>query len=149
MFEGDDRFEGFILSIDAIHKCINKIKQDVITDESLKGVHSLWLYELLKSDEGLTSAELASRSGIDRSLVSRELTPLIKEGYIISKGAARRGYNSRFTLTEKGTAVARRISSLALDVQSFASSDVSDEQLLCFYEVLFKIKSNLEKYVTG
>ena len=145
MLKSGDRFENFILSIDSIHKCINKIKQDIISDESLKGVHTLWLYELLKSGDGLTAAELAARSNIDRSLVSREIAALVGDGYVsVVEGKGKRGYNSRFLLTEKGQALAERIADLALSIQNAASSDVSDEELEIFYSVLEKIRGSLE-----
>ena len=95
-----DRFESFVLLIDAIHKCINKVKQEIILDSSVKSVHTLWLYKLLQSPKGLTATELAAKSGIDRSLVSREIRQLIKSGYIDTENSeGKRGYNSVINLT--------------------------------------------------
>ena len=139
------RFETFVLSIDSIHKCINKIKQDIISDASVKSVHTLWLYLLLNSKEGLTSAELAAKSGIDRSLVSREIKSLLDEGYIVRKdGGAKRGYNIRYILTEKGETLAKSIAEAASMAQTIGGKDVSGEELEIFYKVLDKIRVNLE-----
>ena len=139
------RFETFVLSIDSIHKCINKIKQDIISDASAKSVHTLWLYLLLNSKEGLTSAELAAKSGIDRSLVSREIKSLLDEGYIVRKdGGAKRGYNIRYILTEKGETLAKSIAEAASMAQTIGGKDVSGEELEIFYKVLDKIRVNLE-----
>lgn len=139
------RFETFVLSIDSIHKCINKIKQDIISDASVKSVHTLWLYLLLNSKEGLTSAELAAKSGIDRSLVSREIKSLLDEGYIVRKdGGAKRGYNIRYILTEKGETLAKNIAEAASMAQTIGGKDVSGEELEIFYKVLDKIRVNLE-----
>ena len=105
-----DRFESFVLLIDAIHKCINKVKQEIILDSSVKSVHTLWLYKLLQSPKGLTATELAEESMIDRSLVSREIEVLKNGGYVISDTpAGKRNYNARISLTEKGLELANRI----------------------------------------
>ena len=73
-----ERFEKFILLIDQIHKDINRIKSFIVSDPELKGVHSMWLYELLRSPNGLTATEIAAKTKIDRSLVSREIRILEK-----------------------------------------------------------------------
>ena len=145
MLNNGDRFETFVLSVDAIHKCINKIKQDIISDTDLKGVHTLWLYELLKNSEGLTAAQLAAKSNIDRSLVSREVSILIENGYIsLAEGAKKRGYNTRLVLTERGRACAEQISASAQALQNAVSGKISDGELMTFYSVLLRISANLE-----
>jgi len=60
--EKPDRFESFVILIDSVHKCISKIKQELSSLPSVKSVHTLWLYELLKSKNGLTPSELAGKS---------------------------------------------------------------------------------------
>ena len=119
MIKRGDRFETFVLLIDSIHKCINKMKQDIVSDLPLKSVHTLWFYELLVNPCGLTAAELAARSNVDRSLVSREIDPLLNEGYIaVEGGKGKRGYNTRFLLTDKGRMLAENIASSALSLQA-------------------------------
>ena len=150
MLKKEGRFETFVLHIDSVHKCINKIKQDIISETGLKGVHTLWLYELLKSSSGLTSAQLAARSNIDRSLVSREVRFLIENGYITrAEGAKKRGYNTRLQLTECGKTVAESIAKSALDVQLAVGSDISDEELEVFYRVLAHLGSRLDSLCEG
>ena len=140
-----ERFESFVLSIDAIHKYISKIKNDIVCERSVKSVHTLWLYELLIHKDGLTSAELAAKSRIDRSLVSREIRALARDGYInfdLSEG--RGNYNSRITLTQKGKILAEEIAKVAIKVQNIASNDISDEELTVFYSVLERVMHNLQ-----
>lgn len=139
-----DRFESFILLIDAIHKCINKIKTDIVSSGEIKSVHTMWLYELLRNPKGLTAVEIASKTMIDRSLVSREITSLIKAGFIKSDSASgKRNYNSVITLTEKGKAAAEEIADAALKVQNEVSSDVSADELSVFYSVLERLYRNI------
>lgn len=141
---GAERFETFILLIDSIHKSINRVKLDVVQDSSVKSVHTLWLYELLKHPEGLTATEIASKSKIDRSLVSREMRALLKGGYISSADSSgKRGYNERLILTENGMRLAEGIAESALLVQQSVSRDISVEELSVFYSVLERISANL------
>ena len=146
--EADDglesvRFEKFTLLIDGIHKCINKIKIDTAPDLGVKSVHVFWVYELLLHPEGLTAAEIAAVSMVDRSLVSREIETLKKNGYVVSEDTGgKRSYNARITLTEKGQELAERIKSEAISVQKAADANVSEEELVSFYSTLEKLYAN-------
>lgn len=136
--------------IDATHKCISKIKQELILDSEVKSVHTFWLYVLLKHKDGLTASELAAKSKIDRSLVSREMQALYKSGYIeIEQAGKKRGYNSRITLTEEGTRVAKIISDAAYKIQSAVSREISDSELASFYSTFEKIYTGLERFSTS
>lgn len=141
-----DRFESFVLLIDAIHKCINKIKTDIAPESAIKSVHTMWLYELLRNPEGLTATEIANKTMIDRSLVSREISALMREGYVRSASSeGKRNYNSVITLTEKGKALAEAIAVSALEIQNKVSFDVSGDELEIFYSVLERLYSNIER----
>ena len=140
-----DRFESFILFIDAIHKSINKIKTYIAPDSSVKSVHTMWLYELLRNPEGLTATEIASKTKIDRSLVSREISTLMREGYVeCSHITGKRSYNSLITLTEKGRELALQIADSALCIQNSVSFNITKDELSVFYSVLERIYSNIE-----
>ena len=150
MFEKTDRFETFVLLIDAIHKSISKVKQDIIAGTPIKSVHTMWIYELMKHPDGLTAAELAAKSRIDRSLVSREICELSHHGYVtIESTGKRRVYNSRITLTAEGEAIAQRIASAAFDVQTAVGRDISKDELMLFYSTLEKIFNNLAEVTDG
>ena len=77
-----ERFRRFVLLVDGIHKSVQKIKYNNVPDFGVKGVHTLWVYELLCHPEGMTASELATQSMIDRSLISREIERLKEIGYI-------------------------------------------------------------------
>lgn len=147
LIEKKDRFETFVILIDSVHKCISKIKQELSTWASVKSVHTLWLYELYKHKGGLTSSELAEKSNIDRSLVSREIRELARGGYIVIEPCeGKRGYNSRITLSETGTQVAKKIADTALEIQQAVGEGIDYNTLALFYETLERLCKNLESY---
>lgn len=140
------RFYRFVLLIDGVHKCIQKLRFDTAPYFGVKSVHIFWIYELMAHPEGLNAAELASRSMISRSLVSREIEELLKDGYIVMQETARgkrKNYNSRITLTEKGKELATMIMGEGMKVQNAASAGISDEELASFYNTLEKLHQNL------
>lgn len=140
------RFYRFVLLIDGVHKCIQKLRIDTAPYFGVKSVHIFWVFELFWHPEGLTAAELASRSMISRSLVSREIDELHKDGYIEVHETARgkrKNYNSPITLTEKGKELAAKIMEEGLKVQNAASTDIAPEELSNFYTTLEKLHRNL------
>jgi len=144
------RFEKFTLLIDGIHKCISKIKFDLAPNLGVKSVHVFWVYELLLHPEGLTAAEIAAVSMVDRSLVSREIETLKNNGYVKTEGNGnKRNYNVRITLTEKGRDLAERIKSEAIKVQEAADADITEEELVTFYATLEKLYTNFATITAG
>ena len=144
----DIRFEKFALLIDGVQKCVQKFKTNIAPELGIKSVHVLWIYELYIHPEGLTSAELAVKSNIDPSLISRELANLKRRGYITKETTpGKRTYNARITLTDEGKMLAQTIHRDALAVQSRVNEGVSTEDLAIFYEVLEKLHDNLEKII--
>lgn len=140
-----DRFNTLMLSVESIRKSIGRIKNRIVSDAKLKSVHALWIYKLYGNSEGLTASELASKSGVDRSLVSRELNALVEGGFIIAEAlTGRRNYNFRITLTDKGRLLAEDMIRVAIEIQNYVSSDISREELLVFYSVLERIENKLE-----
>ena len=139
-----ERFRRFILLVDSIHKSVQKIKNNKAIDFGVKGVHTLWVYELLCHPEGMTASELAAKSMIDRSLISREIEPLKAKGYITAEEVVgKRSYNTKIRLTEKGKVVAKRIGDMAIEIQKLADMGIDEEELIRFYATLEKISGNL------
>lgn len=137
------RFEKLALLIDGIHKSIHKMKIEAAPTLGVKAVHVFWVYELMIHPEGLTAAELAAKSMIDRSLVSREIEELKKGGYIVAeRGGGKRNYNVRFTLTEKGGELAERIVGYVKYVQQTVDNGISEKELESFYATLTKLCDN-------
>ena len=139
------RFEKFTLLIDGIHKSVNKIKVDTAPLFGVKGVHVLWVYELLLNPNGLTATELAARSMVNRSLVSREIEELKKGDYISSTKDGATRYNEKFSLTESGRALADKICREILFVQDTVDVGITEDELISFYSTLEKLHTNFEK----
>ena len=139
-----ERFRRFTLLVDGIHKSVQKIKNNKASDFGVKGIHTLWVYELLCHPEGMTASELAAKSMIDRSLISREIEPLKSKGYITAEEVVgKRSYNSKIRLTEKGKEIAKRIGDIAIEIQKLADMGIDEEELIRFYATLEKISNNL------
>lgn len=139
-----------MLLIDGIHKSIGRVKFDVAPGLGIKSVHVFWLYALSEHPEGMSSAELAAASSVDRSLVSREIAYLKANGYITTDpSGGKRGYNSRHILTEKGRELAEMIKARALQIQDEAGAGISEEELVGFYKTLGKIHDNFMKITMG
>ena len=137
------RFEKFILLICGVYKHISRLKNVFAPEMGIKGVHVLWLYELRMHPEGLTAAELASVSMVDRALVSRELEELKRAGYVDGKGDGR-NYNVTLRLTPAGEEVADRIIATVADLQGQLDDGITPEELGSFYETLGKLYRNFE-----
>ena len=146
----DIRFEKFALLIDGAQKNIQKFKSYIAQELGVKSVHVLWIYELYIHPDGLTSAELAVRSNIDPSLISRELANLKRRGYITKETTpGKRTYNARITLTDEGNTLAKKIYQVSLNTQYQVSKGVSSNDLHIFYKVLEKLHSNLNELMNG
>ena len=142
-----ERFYSFVQLIDSVHKLIQKIRIDTAPDLGVKSVHIFWVYELYAHPEGLTAAELAAKSMISRSLISREIEALHQDGYVdireMSTGK-RKNYNALITLTEKGNNLATQIVCEGLSVQNRVNEGITEEELASFYATLNKLCNNLK-----
>ena len=144
------RFEKFTLLIDGIHKSINKIKFDTAPYLGVKSVHVFWVYQLSLHPEGLTAQEIAAVSMVDKSLISREIAALKKDGYVECEDTGKkRNYNARITLTDKGRELAQKITKEAIYVQSAVDVGISDEELMSFYATLEKLYANFSSLTSG
>ena len=142
-----ERFYSFVQLIDGVHKLVQKIRIDTAPYLGVKSVHIFWIYELYAHPEGLTAAELASKSMISRSLISREIEALHQDGYVeireISRGK-RKNYNALIILTEKGKKLAQQIVTEGMSVQNRVDEGISEEELASFYDTMNKLCNNLK-----
>ena len=139
------RFKKFSMLIDGIHKSVHNLKVTIAPHLGVKGVHILWIYELLGAPEGLTAAELAARNNINRSLISREIEALMKDGYVSSYNGDGPRYNEKLFLTERGKEIAKRICAEASVLQEAVDEGISAEELLSMYATLEKLNNNFKK----
>ena len=136
----ENRFVLFTSRISALNKGIQKIKLTEIEQYGLKAVHIIWIYLLAQNPEGYTCAELARKSQTDRSLISRELDWLCRDGIVQvseeQKSGRRRQYNQNLLLTEKGYQIADVIERESRRIQAEMNRGISEEDLNTFYQVL-------------
>ena len=130
-------YERFILLVEGVQKYIRKLKLNEAAVLGIKGVHVFWLQHLAANPDGLTSAELAQQSMVDRSLISREIEALRRGGYVklLADG-------HRYVLTEQGKALSEEIIKKATEVQSAVNDGVSAEELDAFYATFEKLRDN-------
>lgn len=144
----EERFEEFSTLISGVHGNVQKLKARYTAQLGLKPVYVVWLYLLRVHKEGLSASELAAAGKIDRSLVSRELDFLLKEGIVTTSGSGeRRRYGWKLTLTEKGEELANTISAVALDIQKTVSRSIPPEELAVFYNTLKTLAGEFENLV--
>ena len=140
-----ERFIHFVHLIDGIHKSIQKIRVESAAEFGIKGVHVFWLHELSLHPDGLSATELAASNHVDRSLVSREICMLEKQGLVdFEKPNGKRNYNSKLKLTESGVEVAKKIREVAMEFQALGGENISDSELSSFYITLEKLYGNFE-----
>ncbi len=139
------RFEKFTLLINSIYKSVNKIKIDFAPSFGVKSVHILWVYKLLQSPDGLTATELAAKSMVNRSLVSREIEKLKKAGYIASLTNGDKRYKEKYVLTDEGRTIAEKICGEVLNVQNKVNAGINEGELKVFYSTLEKLNENFNK----
>ena len=102
-----DRFETFVLTINRIYRCIQRIKDREMEALGLKGSHVMCLFQLRQHPEGLTAAELAERSLEDKAAVSRAVARLEELGLVeLPEEGGKRRYRAKLRLTEAGRAAA-------------------------------------------
>ena len=130
------RYAKFIILIEGIQKSIQKLKLAKAKSLGIKSVHIFWLSHLLYTTRGLTAAELARGSMVDRSLVSREIEELISRGLVVVSGGR------RYVLTDEGRRLAEEINGIVEAVQSEVNLGVDETELDMFYSTLEKMYDN-------
>lgn len=142
-----ERFEEFTGIISDISKNIQRIKTEETERFGLKGVHVLWVYQLYLHPHGLSSSELARKSGTDRSLISREISLLFEQDILMVKEEeGKRRYNQKLYLTEKGKQLAEEITRIVSMLQRELDADIPEEDLETFYRVIGLFQKRLAQF---
>lgn len=139
-----DRYKNFTVMILKLHRCIQKIKSEEISEFNLKSSHVSCLYYLYKED-AMTLTELSELCQEDKSYLARSLRGLEEDGYIVCESTAKKRYNALLHLTEKGREVGEFVAKKIDTVLEPASDGVSEEDRNVLYRSLAQITENLEK----
>lgn len=101
--EERERFEDFVGLVSALSKEIQRIKMNEAAKLGIKGADVMLLFQLARHPEGLTGAELARRSGVTRSAVSRALVGLEESGFVeVRSGSDAGRYRASVVLAPRG-----------------------------------------------
>ena len=142
-----DRFETFAMTISAINRCIQKIKAREMEAVGLKSTHVMCLYNLGKTEDGLTASRLCDICKEDKAAISRSVNELVKKGYVsLDMGEEKRAYRTKILLTPKGRETVKYINrriELALDK---VGEGLDEDQREQFYQSLSLIGENLHRY---
>ena len=142
------RYETFTLLNAQISRYLRRIKSEEMADLSLKSGHTSCLFYLYKNG-ALTLKELCDACEEDEANVSRSMEYLEENGYLNAEKAEKQTYKRRFSLSEKGRAVAVRLGEKIDCVLSTVSEGVSEEERAVMYAALTKISANLQKICDG
>lgn len=142
-----DRFEKLTAGVSQIYKNIQRIKKHRMNSIGLKGTHVMCIYYLNQYPNGLTASDLCDKCREDKAGISRILSDLEHNGYIIYEQTntlnEKKKYRARAILTEKGRESASKVNELILNATLAGGMGLTDEERKIFYRVLFKISDNL------
>lgn len=142
-----ERFDTFTLSIMALNRQVQKIKDLEMSRFGLKGSHVMLMYFLGQNEEGLTSSELSRLCMEDKAAVSRSLSKLETLGIVAPAlpNPGKREYRVKRFLTEHGKNIFRQMTARINKVMSSGGNGLSESQKKAMYLTLRTISSNLEK----
>lgn len=96
---------------------------------------------------GCSATELKELSCYDKALISRMLTDMQNDGYIIRNPEDKdKQRGMRYIPSEKGKILGDMLSAEFLKISSEVSKDIPKEDLVKFYEVCCKLINNLGEY---
>ena len=139
----NDRFETFTVLINRISRNIRRIKNQEMAEYNLRSAHISCLYYLYSS-ENLTATDLCERCEEDKATISRALDYLKTNGYLTCAAKGTKHYKSPLVLTEKGTAVGKKIADKIDRVLDQISGGLTEEERISFYRSLAIISSSLD-----
>ena len=142
-------FEVFTNNISVIHKGIQKLKSDEMQKFGLKGNHLMYLFYLLRHEEGLTAGQLAELVGVNKAAVSRALAELFDCGVISYPDyAGGKKYNTVAVLTKEGKDKAEKIEKRILElIEQMSLSNVEEDDRTTTYIFLRTLAGNITNFI--
>lgn len=138
-----ERFETFTVLINRISRNIRRIKNQEMAEYNLRSAHVSCLYYLY-TNQGATATDLCERCEEDKATISRALEYLETNGYLTCGSKNVKRYKSPLILTEKGSAVGKKIADKISGVLDAVSVGLTEEERLAFYRSLSIISESLE-----
>lgn len=145
-----ERFETFVLSINRIYRCIQKIKSREMTELGLQGPHVMCLFQLRQNPDGLTAAELSALCMEDKAGISRAVARLEEKGLVRLEAASeKRRYRAKICLTSAGEKISGEMVQLIEQAVFWGGRGLSEAQRASFYDTLNIIAQNLNQICAG
>lgn len=131
----------FVRLISNISKSSSKIEALAMQEFGLKRIHAICLYSIFEVEGKFVSAsDICKQSHEDKAAVSRAINELEKQGLVV-QAFDRNNYRARLSLTEKGKAVAEKLSRAFESAAQTASRALSENERTQVISVLEKICS--------
>ena len=144
-----ERFVTFVNNINLIYRCVQKIKNNEMTEFGLKGMHVMCMFHLNHSKTALTAARLSVLCGEDKAAISRAVADLAAKGLIdFTDRESQLKYRAPITLTPQGIEVADRMDSIIEFVVDKGGNGLTDEERAGFYKALELIADNLKTFIS-
>ncbi|MBO7219177.1 MAG: hypothetical protein J6V40_04290 [Clostridia bacterium] len=140
----EERFRNFTVLITKLYRAIRKIKNEETEEYGLSSPHVSCLYYLFK-EHSLTLTELVDICLEDKAILSKAISYLESKQLIVCDTNQKKRYNSYFTLTDKGMAVAKSIAAKIDSILDYVSDGVSDADREILYRSLSIISDKLDK----
>jgi len=140
----ENRFNTFTNIISSIYRSIYVIKDEEMIKYGLKSNHVSCLYNIYNY-KSLTQVELIDICKENKAAISRTLSYLIDNDYVIESGDGK--YKKHYSLTNKGNEIALIINEEINRLLKEASSSLSNNELNDMYKSLITIDKNLKDII--
>lgn len=140
------RFEDFVSAVSAVYKSLNKIKNYETEKYGLRGSHVMCIFYLARHKEGLSLTEICEKTGDDKAAVSRNLSFLQDNGYIVLEEDENKKYKRPYHLTDKGREVASQLDEIIVGAVDRIGMGLTIEEREGFYRSFGKIAKNLDMF---
>lgn len=108
-------------------------------------VHSRIIMLLYDRQEGISQKDIENLMACNKSTISVVLNTMEKNGLIVRNGSEQDSRKKIITLTEKSCLIASTLQKDAKKINKILRQEISEEEMLCFKNVLQKIEQNLER----
>ena len=142
-----ERFTPFVLYIERISKNIKRVADDKMAPYGLRSAHVMCILQIGKTENGLSSSELAEACGVDKAFISRVTAELIEKGHIAKADGTEGKYKIKFQLTDSGKEIYKEIVNIVMGCIDTVDTHISVQKLEIFYELLSGIDRGIEALV--
>lgn len=139
------RFGNFIYYIEEVSLSLRRLCNKVMKEYGLKGPYMVYFTSLAKSEDGMSSQELAEVCCKDKADVSRDVKALEQAGYLCRRADNPSRYRSHVLLTEQGKEIAEKLFNMAGNMVMRVGGELKDLERESFWYSLELIASNLRK----